>query len=79
MDTTQILCTLKNVTSFLGVFPSDILPRFVTVILNADPRTEKDSHWLVVHFLPKSFSAYFFASYGIVPLVPDITAFIRRN
>jgi len=64
MNTTQILCTLKDVRSFLGGFPSDMLPRSVTqtgtVIINADPHTEKGSHWLAVHFLPKSSSAYFF-------------------
>jgi len=83
MDTTQIFCTLKDVRSFLEIFPSDMLPRSVTqsgtVIMNADPHTEKVSHWLPEHFLPKSSSAYFFDSYGIVPLVPDIAAFIRRN
>jgi len=72
MDTTQILCTLKDVRSFLGVFPSNMLLRSVTqcymVIINADPHTEKGSHWIAVHFLPKSSSAYFFDSYGIVPL-----------
>ena len=64
MNTTQILCTLKDVRSFLGGFPSDMLPRSVTqtgtVIINTDPHTEKGSHWLAVHFLPKSSSAYFF-------------------
>jgi len=67
----------------LGVFRPDMLPPTVTqsgtVIINADPHTEKGSHWLAVHFLPKLLKAYFFASYGIVPLVPDIAAFIRRN
>jgi len=67
----------------LGSLPSDMLPRFVTqtgtVIINADPHTEKGSHWLAVHVLPKSSSPYFFDSYGIVPLVPGIAAFIRRN
>jgi len=50
MNTTQIACTLKDVRSFLGVFPSDMLPRSVTqtgtVIINTDPHTEKGSHWL---------------------------------
>jgi len=32
-----------------------------------------------LHLLPKSSSAYFFDSYGIVPLVPDIAVFKRRN
>ena len=83
MNTTQIACTLKDVRSFLGVFPSDMLPRSVTqtgtVIINTDPHTEKCSHWLAVHFFPKSSSAYYFDSYGILPLVTDTKAFIRRN
>jgi len=29
-------------------------------------------------FFPKSSTAYYFDSYGILPLVPDIEAFIRR-
>ena len=83
MDTTQILFGLNKVNSFLGVFHSDPLPHSVrqscTVIINADPHTGKGSHWLPVHFRPKSSSSYYFDSYGIVPLVPDIEAFIRRN
>ena len=83
MDTMQILCTLRNVRSFLGVFLSDLLPQSVsqsgTVIINADPHTEKGSHWLAVLFRPKSASAYYFDSYGFVPHVPNIHAFIRRN
>ena len=76
----QILCTLRNVRSFLGVFPSDLLQQSVsqsdTVIINADPLTEKVSHWLAVLFRPNSASAYYFDSYGFVPYVPDIQAFI---
>jgi len=83
MDTTQILFTLKDVRSFLGVFPTDMLHCSVTQsgtgIINADTHTEKGSHWLAVHFLPKYSNPYFFDSCGIVPLVPDIAAFIRRN
>ena len=30
-------------------------------------------------FFPKPSSAYYFESYGILPLVPDIEAFIRSN
>jgi len=79
----QKLCTLRNVRSFLGVFPSDLLPQSDTqsgtVIINGDPHTEKGSHWLTVHVRPKSASAYNFVSYGIVQLVPDIQVFIRRD
>jgi len=83
MDTTQILYTLRDVKSFLGVFPSDTLSRSVThsdmFIMNANPHTDKRSHRLAVHFLPKSSSALFFDPYRTVKLVPDITAFIQRN
>ena len=83
MDTAQILFILRDVTSFLGVFPSDMLPRSFTrsstVIINAVPLTEICSDWLAVHLQPKFSSAYFFDSYGIMPLVPDIAAFLRRN
>jgi len=83
MGTTQISCTLKEVRSFLGVYPSDYLTRSVTrlgtVIINADPHTEKGSHWLAVQLRPRSSSAYYVDSYGIVPLVHPIQAFIRRN
>ena len=46
---------------------------------NLRPSHGGGSHWLAVHFLPKSSSAYFFDSYGIIPLVPNKAAFIRRN
>jgi len=80
MNTTDILCTLKNVISFFGVFPTDMLPRSVTqsgtFIINADPHTEKSSHWVAIHFQPKSSNAYYFDLYGIIPLVPAI---FRKN
>jgi len=72
----QILCTLRNVKSFLDVYASDLLPRSIakicTVIINADPRTKGGSHWVAVLFRTKSSFAYYFDSYGIVPFVPDI-------
>jgi len=83
MDTVHILLPLRNVYSFLDVYASDHSPRSITntctAIVNADPYTERGSHWLAVHFHPKSSSAYYFDSYGILPFVPNILAFIRRN
>jgi len=83
MDTMQILCTLRDVSSFLDVFPSDLLPqsftRNTTVIVNAVPHTEGVSHSLGVHFRHKPSSAYDFVSYGIVLFVTSIQAFIKRN
>ena len=29
-DTVQIICTLKNIKSFLGLYPSDLLPHYST-------------------------------------------------
>jgi len=72
----QILCTLRDVSSFLEVFTSDLLPqsitRTTTIIVNADARTDGGSHWLGVDFRPKSSSANYFDSYVIVPIVPSI-------
>ena len=84
MDTRQIMCFLRYVLSFLGVFPSDLLPqhfiaRSGTVIVNTDSHTESGSHWLAVHFQPRSHSSYYFDSYALPPYIPSIQSFLRRN
>jgi len=83
MDAVQIPCTLRDVRSFIDVFPFDLLPFSIalncTIIINADPHTQGGSNWLAVHFRPKSWSAYYFDSYGIILLVPDIQEFIKSN
>jgi len=71
MDTWQILCTLRDVTSFLDVFPSYLLPssrsilKSCTLIVNAVPHTEEGSHWLAIRLTPRSSSAYYFDSYDM--------------
>jgi len=68
METFQILCTLRDITSFLDVFPSDLLPssrpimKPCTLIVNAYPHTEGGSHWLAIRLTPLSSSAYYFDS-----------------
>ena len=85
MDTFRIVCTLRDVTFFLEVFPSDLLPssrsilKPCTLIVNADPHTEGGSHWQAIRLTPRSSRAYYFDSYGIIPLVPSIQAFVKRN
>ena len=83
MDTVQIECILQNVKSFIGVFPSDFLPHSISrsgsFIINADPLTERGSHWLAIHFEPRSSSAYYFDSYGIFLIIPTMQAFLKRN
>jgi len=56
MDTVQITCTLQDIPTFLGVYPSDLLLTTIhktgTVIINADPHTREASHWLAIHLEP---------------------------
>ena len=83
MDTVQITHTLNNVKSFLGVFPSDLLPHSVTqpctVIVNTDAHTHSGSHWLAIRIEPRSSEAFYFDSYGLSPNIHDIQSFLRRN
>ena len=80
----QKLFTLRDVSSSLDVFPFDLLLQSVaqssaTVIVNADrPHRERFTLASRAH-RPKYSSAYYFDSYGNVPLVPVIQAFIKRN
>jgi hypothetical protein len=83
MDTAQIICTLRNVDSFLGVFSSDLLPRSITrsgtLIVNTDPHTEKGSHWVAINFQTKSYSVFFFDSFCLFPFVYPIQSLLRRS
>jgi len=85
MDTVQIICSLKNVKSFLGVYPSYLLPHSIheqtgTVILNTDPHTQEGTNWLTIHFQPKFSTAFFFDSYGQPqPSDLNILTFVKRN
>ena len=83
MDTVQIICALKNVKSFLGVYPSDLLPHSIhqqrgTVIINTDPHTQEGTQWFANHFQPKSSTAFYFDSYG-PPSELNILSFLKRN
>jgi len=85
MVTVQIICSLKNFKSFLGVYPSDLLPHSIhqqtgTVILNTDPHTQEGTHWLAIHFQPKSSTAFYFDSYGQQPSSDHkILSFLKCN
>ena len=84
MDIRKILCCLRYVSSFLGVFPSVLLPqhriaRSGTLVVNTDTHTESGSHWLAIHLQYRSHSSYYFDSYGLPPFIPSIQSFINRN
>jgi hypothetical protein len=77
MDTVQ-MCTIRNVKSSLGVYLPHSITRSGSIIIDTDPHTEKGSHWLAIHFEPKSPSAYF-DSFGISPIISAFQTFLRRN
>lgn len=80
MDTLQINNALNNISSFQGVFPSDLLPSTInygTYIINFDSHIEKGSHWVAVNFLP--LRGYYFDSYGLYPPVTPILKFIKSH
>jgi hypothetical protein len=72
----QITYALKNVKSFLGAFPSDLLPHSITVpstiIVNTDNHTQLGTHWLAIRLEPRSYTAFYFDSYGLArhPIIP---------
>ena len=83
METVQVICTLKDITTFRGLYPSDLLPTSIqktgTVIINADPYTREGSHWLAIHFgIPLS-AAFYFDSNGRAPSNPNILSFLKLN
>lgn len=77
MDTIQILRVLSGKTHFLGVYPSDLLPkrkiskRPFGIIVNTHPHTLPGEHWLAYYF-PTHSDGEFFDSYG---RAPDDSAF----
>lgn len=83
MDTLQIIHALRNLPSFLGVFPSDVLPHSIsssgTIIINVDTHTEGGSHWLAITFQKQCHRAFYFDSYALYPFIPSIQTFLRRN
>jgi hypothetical protein len=74
MDTRQIICYLRDVGSFLGVFAYDMLPKYPTersgtIIVNTDPHTEYESHWIAIHIQSRSSRLHYFYSYGLPPYI----------
>lgn len=80
----QILCNLKDVPMFIGVYTSDVLntalsvSRSATLIVNTGPHNAKGTQWIATDLNPRSYSGYFLDSYRLPSLVPNIIAFLRR-
>lgn len=68
---------------FVGVFPSDKIPRITefpaALVINTDKHTEEGSHWLAI-FIVNHQTLEFFDSYGFPPdkYGEDITRFVTR-
>lgn len=83
MDTIQILRVLSGNAPFLGVYPSDLLPkrkipkRPFGLIVNTHPKTLPGEHWLAFYFPTHSYGE-FFDSYGRAPDNSDFPVDIVR-
>jgi len=82
MNTTQILCTLKDVRSFLGVFPSEMLPRSVMHIWHGHNK-RRSSHGEMFTLASRTLSneiieCLFLRFVQYRAFVPDLATFIRR-
>ena len=82
MNTQQISSALKNIKEFLGVFPSDKLPKSIqppaALIANTDPQSKPGKHW-VAFFIDHDRSGEYFDSYGQQPCVKSFQTFLSRN
>jgi hypothetical protein len=86
MDTAQILCKLRDVGSFLGVFPSDLLPHLFTLpgmlIIYTDGHTQSGTHWHAINIQLASYTSFYVVPFGLLPsavvahFIPDS---LRRN
>ena len=80
MNSSEIARVLKD-PSFLGVFPSNQLPKITqfpaSFVANTDPSTKSGAHW-VAFYLDSPQAVDFFDSYGQPPAVPAFKAFLKK-
>lgn len=85
MDTNQINklvnINLEQIKCFLGVFPRDKLPKtnkqHFALIVNTDKSDKPGQHWLAITC--KNGKGYYFDSFGLTPIEPEIKSFLKRN
>lgn len=87
MDTKEIYDIIRKKGSlasiFLGVFPSDMLPKVVkkrpsAIIINTDPANKPGKHWVAAYFNNDN-SVEYFDSYGLSPFNNEILNFLSEN
>ena len=84
MDSRQISRVLRkdDVASkhFVGVFPSDKLPKKMhgALVANTDPHNKPGMHW-VAFFVDHDDCMEYFDSYGMVPFVKSFQKILKRS
>jgi len=81
MDSLQIKKKLRNIKSFIGVYPRDALPdvgkRPVALIANTDSKYEPGEHWIAIILLKDGRGEYF-DSYGLPTLHGDFQRYMSN-
>jgi len=81
MDSREIKKKLRNIKSFIGVYPRDALPnvgkRPVALIANTDSKSEPGEHWIAIILLKDGRGEYF-DSYGLPPLHGDFQRYMSK-
>ena len=84
LDTLDIKSLMSGVEDFVGVFPSDKLPPYISptsaikMIVNIDPSTMEGSHWVAIYRQPHTRIGYYFDTYGLPP-PPRIHHWLAAN
>jgi len=80
MKTSEIETALKKQHNFLGVYPRDLLPKFVDdclLICNTDVSKDPGEHWVAIKI--KNDIGEYFDPFGLPPLHSEIMNFLGRN
>lgn len=83
MNAQTIKDILDPLPGFLGVYPSDLLPKTIqrypaSIVVNLDNHKEEGSHWISIYFDGNK-RAFYFDSFAMGPVVPSIKCFMNNN
>ena len=82
LDTNELRYAMQDDSSFIGVFPIDLLPRHVNkqktikLIVNLEPSNLPGSHWICIY--RRNGKAYYFDTFGRIPPT-DIQHWLASN
>jgi hypothetical protein len=77
----DIIESLKSITTFLGTFPKDRLPMIkslpCSLVMNTHSSNQPGEHWVAVYINKKGFGEYF-DPYGFEPFVVEFREFLDK-